>query len=248
MAQARKAETAKDRAETPAIAFDSVEFAWPGSASFRIEIENLAIARGDRVALLGPSGCGKSTFLSLLCGVVTPDAGDVTVLGQSLGALGGPARDRFRGDHIGVIFQLFNLLPYATVTQNILLPLTFAPERRRRVDDPAIEATQLLSALGLETALADAPARDLSVGQQQRVAVARAVIGSPEIIAADEPTSALDADRRDHFLDLLFAKAEETRTTVILVTHDPSVAARFDRQIALSDVARVSRDDAGGTL
>lgn len=233
-------------ANAEAIRCDGVRFAWPadgaGGRPFRLEIDSLSIGRGERVALLGPSGGGKSTLLSLICGVITAQEGRVSVLGQDLAALSGPGRDRFRAEHVGVVFQLFNLLPYASVLENLTLPLAFAPARRKRVRDEIAEAKRLLDALGVEPELLTAPARVLSVGQQQRVAVARALIGAPEILAADEPTSALDADRRDSFLDLLFAEAERTGTTVVLVTHDAVVAERFERRVALNEVARISRD------
>lgn len=224
----------------PAAAFDQVRFAWPDARTFRLEIDAFELARGERAALLGPSGSGKSTLLSLLCGVVAPSQGEVSVLGRSLGDMRASERDAFRAEHVGVIFQLFNLLPYASVLENVVLPLAFAPERRRRAKDGEAEAKRLLSALGVEAELVDAPARALSVGQQQRVAAARALIGAPEIVAADEPTSALDADRRDDFLDLLFAEAERAGTAVLLVTHDAAVAARFERQVALGDIARTA--------
>jgi ABC-type uncharacterized transport system YnjBCD ATPase subunit len=146
--------------------------------------------------LLGASGSGKSTLLNLLCGVLAPDSGSVTVLGTDLGSLTSAARDRFRAAHFGILFQMFNLLPYLTALDNVLLPLGFAPERWRRAGGGDAEACRLLARLGVGE-LAYEPAASLSVGQQQRVAAARAMIGAPPIVIADEPTSALDADTQD---------------------------------------------------
>jgi len=162
----------------------------------------------------------------------------VTVTGQDLGALPRGRLDRFRAERIGVIFQMFNLLPYASGIDNVLLPLRFAPERRRRVAAPQAEALRLLGGLGLpEHLMRRAPAAELSVGQQQRVAVARAIIGSPPIILADEPTSALDADARSGFMDLLFAQVADAGASLVMVSHDADLAGRFDRRLDLREIA-----------
>jgi putative ABC transport system ATP-binding protein len=215
-----------------------VAFRWPGG--FGLTIPEFAVAPGERVFLAGPSGSGKSTLLGLICGTLRPDAGRVTVAGQDLGELSGGRLDRFRAERIGVIFQMFNLLPYASGLDNVLLPLRFAPERRRRVAAPQAEALRLLGGLGLpESLMRRAPAAELSVGQQQRVAVARAIIGSPPIILADEPTSALDADARAEFIDLLFAQVAEAGAALVMVSHDAGLADRFDRRIELRDIAEI---------
>lgn len=192
--------------------------------------------------LLGASGSGKSTLLSLICGIVAPRAGHVAVMGQDLARLRPVPRDRLRAERIGVIFQMFNLLPYATGLDNILLPLRFAPARRARCPDPRAEALRLARALGLSDDLMTAtPASRLSVGQQQRVAVARALIGSPPLIVADEPSSALDRDAQSGFLDLLFTQIHAAGATLLMVSHDRSLAPRFDRVVELSDIARTER-------
>lgn len=232
-------ESADDTAARPAdgaIALSDVRFAWPDRRGFALNIGSFSVAAGERLLLLGPSGSGKSTLLSLICGIVRADQGRVEVLGQDLSRLPGPRRDRFRAEHIGVIFQMFNLLPYGTVLDNVLLPLSFAPARRERAGDGAREAGRLLQALGLETALLAEPASSLSVGQQQRVAAARALIGRPDIIVADEPTSALDSGHRDRFLDLLFEQVGAAGATLVLVSHDQDLAPRFDRVVRLEDV------------
>lgn len=186
--------------------------------------------------LLGESGSGKSTLLSLICGTVAADAGRIAVAGTDLRGLSGPARDRLRAEKIGVIFQQFNLLPFGSVLDNILLPLRFAPARRRRAGDAASQAQALCQALRLPDEVLQARAGTLSVGQQQRVAVARALIGAPPLVVADEPTSALDATSQEAFLDLLFDQTRESGAALLMVSHDPRLASRFDRVVELRDL------------
>ena len=197
--------------------------------------------RGESVLLLGESGSGKSTLLSLICGIVTPQSGRVAVGGTDLSAMRAGARDRFRAEAIGVIFQQFNLLPYASVSDNIRLPLRFAPERRKRAGDAGAEAARLCGALGLPDGVLGSAAGRLSVGQQQRVAVARALIGRPHLIVADEPTSALDAATQDSFLGLLFDQIHETDASLLMVSHDARLGDRFDRVVHLADILQTER-------
>ena len=223
--------------ETPAIDVSKLIFDWPGRR-FGLDVPQFQVKSGETFLLLGESGSGKSTLLSLICGIITPAQGSVVIGGQDLARLTGARRDRFRAEGIGIIFQMFNLLPYATALDNILLPLRFAPARRARVAGPASEALDLCAALGLPAHLvSNAPASTLSVGQQQRVAVARAMIGAPPLVVADEPTSALDADTQGEFLDLLFEQARQAGSTLLMVSHDTRLAARFDRVGDLGDVA-----------
>jgi putative ABC transport system ATP-binding protein len=220
-----------------------VAFAWPGEGAFSLHVRDFALAARQRILLVGPSGSGKSTFLSLLCGILTPQSGRIEVLGRDLAGMRAAARDAFRAEHFGIVFQMFNLLPYGSVIDNVLLPLSFAPERRRRATakaSAAAEARRLLERLGLDAGLGGRSAANLSVGQQQRVAAARALIGRPEIVVADEPTSALDRDRQDAFLDLLFAEVAAAGATLIMVSHDQSLASRFDRVVRLADVVSAS--------
>ncbi|MEM9146080.1 MAG: ATP-binding cassette domain-containing protein [Pseudomonadota bacterium] len=228
-------------APEPAVAFDRVRFSWSGAGSFGLELDQFGVARGERVFLHGPSGSGKSTLLSLLCGIVAPRAGRIEIMGAPFSALSGPRRDRLRAERFGIIFQMFNLLPYASAIDNVVLPLTFAPGRAARVGgDRMGEARRLLTALGLPDAAVRAARADrLSVGQQQRVAVARALIGTPDVVVADEPTSALDAEAREAFLDLLFGQVQEAGATLVMVSHDMALGARFDRRLLLSDIARI---------
>ena len=215
-----------------------VRFSWHGTAPWVIDIEALRVCRGESVFVRGPSGSGKSTLLSLLAGVVTPREGTVRVLGRSLGALSGAERDRFRADHIGFIFQMFNLIPYLSVVENVALPCGFSHRRRERAGgNVEAEAVRLLEHLDMGGAdLVRRQVSDLSVGQQQRVAAARALMGAPELVIADEPTSALDADRRKAFIDLLFRECKRERSALIFVSHDASLAPLFDRTLEFSQI------------
>lgn len=232
----------------PVVRFDRVRFSWPGSTPFSIAIDGFALSRGERLLLIGPSGSGKSTFLSLLAGIVVPQTGHIDVLGTNTARLSPGMRDTFRAEHFGIIFQMFNLLPYGSVLDNVMLPLNFSKARARRAGDSdhrTREALRLLAALGLnDSAIAGASAARLSVGQQQRVAAARALIGRPEIIVADEPTSALDRNLQIAFLDLLFAEIGAAGASLVMVSHDESLSSRFDRVVRLDEIAVTGR---GGT-
>lgn len=235
----------KDHSPTPpAIRVTGASFRWPGPKGAKLDIDHLDVTRGENVLLLGPSGAGKSTLLGLICGIYLAQQGSVEVLGQDMAALGASARDRFRAEHCGIIFQMFNLLPYANAVDNVCLPLAFAPERRARVLSKGAvgeESLKLLEALAVPRALArETICANLSVGQQQRVAAARALIGAPDLIVADEPTSALDGAAEARFLDLLFAQVKACDATVLMVSHDERLAPRFDRVVRLLDVARLS--------
>jgi putative ABC transport system ATP-binding protein len=234
--------------EAPSIVrLGDIRFAWPGEGAFSLAVKDFALPARQRILLIGPSGSGKSTFLSLLCGILAPQSGRIEILGQDLTRLGAAARDAFRAEHFGIIFQMFNLLPYGSVVDNVLLPLSFAPGRRRRASasgSAAEEAGRLLARLGLQPSLVrKQSAASLSVGQQQRVAAARALIGAPEIVVADEPTSALDRDRQGAFLDLLFAETGAAGAALIMVSHDETLAPRFDRVLRLADIATTSPPD-----
>ncbi len=225
---------------TPAIVIDGLRFSWrPGGAPV-LDIPQLSIAHQERVFIAGPSGSGKTSLLSLVTGIVQPTQGDLRILGTSLGALRGAARDRFRADHFGIVFQLFNLLPYLSVLENVLLSCQFSPARAGRAaarsGSAAAEAVRLLGRLGLgDPALQWRAATALSVGQQQRVAAARALIGSPPILVADEPTSALDGDLRAAFIELLLQEAALAGSALLFVSHDRQLATGFDRSIDLRD-------------
>ncbi len=215
-------------------------FRWPRQPQACLDIPTLEIAPGEHVFLHGPSGSGKSTLLGLLGGIALPERGRIELLGQDITAMNGRARDRFRADHIGFIFQQFNLLPWLSALDNVLLPCTFSAARKQRAGAVAEQAERLLSHLDLAPALWKKPAAELSVGQQQRVAAARALIGQPEILIADEPTSALDAPRQFAFVDLLLNEATAAGAALLYVSHDQRLAAHFDREIALAAINRTA--------
>jgi putative ABC transport system ATP-binding protein len=226
-----------------AVALTGLRFRWPGAVSDCLNIEALTLGVGERVFLRGPSGSGKSTLLSLIGGVLVPQTGQVRVAGTVLAQLSSAARDRFRADNIGFIFQLFNLLPYLSARDNILLACRFSAMRRARLLaaglTPATEAARLAARLDLDASVLDRPAAALSVGQQQRVAAARALIGRPGLIVADEPTSALDADRQQAFLELLLGECDAAGAALLFVSHDARLARHFDRVLDLHDINAV---------
>ncbi|WP_374476022.1 ABC transporter ATP-binding protein [Zoogloea sp.] len=218
----------------PAIHLRDLSFAWPGQPAACLTLSALDVDQGEQVFIQGDSGAGKSTLLNLIGGVLLPREGRIQILGQALDALSAPARDRFRVDHIGFIFQQFNLLPYLSALDNVLLPCRFSATRARRAGPRPVEAAhRLLEALEVDAGDAARPASTLSVGQQQRVAAARALIGRPALVLADEPTSALDPRRQDAFLALLGKEVAAHGSSLVLVSHDPRLASRFDRCITL---------------
>ena len=225
----------------PVLKLHKVFFRWPGRSSFSLSLADLTVSYGEKLLLLGASGTGKSTLLSVISGTLLPDQGSVEIAKTEITNLSASARDRFRAEQLGVIFQQFNLLPFGSVADNILLPLRFAPIRRNRVKDAKSEVARLCAALGLPVDIGREKASSLSVGQQQRVAVARALIGHPPLIIADEPTSALDINSQDAFLDLLFTQAETQGTSVVLVSHDERLGPRFDRILHMEEIAEFKR-------
>lgn len=220
-----------------AITLSDVQYAWPAQATPCIDIPHLQVKRGQRIFLHGPSGSGKSTLLNLLAGVITPQKGQVQVLGTPLHSLRQAQRDRFRAQHMGFIFQQFNLLPWLSAIDNVLLAGTFSAQRRQQGKGSFQQQAQnLLSQLDLAPHLWHKPAAHLSVGQQQRVAAARALIGQPEMVIADEPTSALDAPRQTAFIQLLLQQTKASNATLLLVSHDERLAVHFDQVIALPNI------------
>jgi putative ABC transport system ATP-binding protein len=229
---------------SPVIDLEDVRFAWPGRRAFALSVERFIVEAGQKLLLVGPSGSGKSTLLSLISGIVVPASGRVRIVDTDLTALGGAARDAFRAAHLGIIFQMFNLVPYLSVLDNVLLPISFAPVRRARAlasgGTVESEARRLLLHLGLDAEqVASQPAATLSVGQQQRAAAARALIGMPQIVIADEPTSALDRDRQQDFLALLFGEVARVGATLVMVSHDQSLGPQFDAVVEIAAIARI---------
>ena len=224
-----------------AVRLDGLSFRWGQSLPPVLALESLVIARGERVFVEGPSGSGKSTLLALLAGVAVPQSGVLEVLGERLDRMSGVQRDHFRAHHIGYVFQMFNLIPYLSMVENVVLPCRFSQRRRaaalRRSPTLEGEALRLLAHLDMgDPALRSRSVTALSVGQQQRVAVARALMGSPGLVIADEPTSALDSDRRESFLRLLFDECRDSGATLVFVSHDAALEGLFDRTIRLGEV------------
>ena len=227
---------------TALLELDQLGFAWPGQPEL-LDIPAFSLERDQSLFLKGPSGSGKTTLLGLIGGVQRAGRGTVRLLGEDLGALSAGARDRFRVDHTGYIFQQFNLLPFLSVAENVSLPCRFSRLRseRARTRYGSVEqaAISLLKHLGLATELFGRRAESLSIGQQQRVAAARALIGQPELVIADEPTSALDADSREAFLQ--FVECEAAGSSLLFVSHDQSLASLFDRHLSLAELNRAAR-------
>ena len=221
------------------LAIRGLRYAWPGAGADCLRIDRLDVAAGRAVFLHGPSGCGKSTLLGLMAGVLVAGAGQVVLLGQDWAALRGGQRDARRAEQVGVIFQQFNLLPYLSVFDNVLLPCRFSGARAQRCGGgPAAAAAALLERMSLPPALWRRRADALSVGQQQRVAAARALIGRPALVIADEPSSALDAALRDDFMALLLGECRAGGSTLVFVSHDERLAAQFDERLSLPALNR----------
>lgn len=220
---------------SPAVLLEQVRFRYPGSARDSLNIPRLQFDRGSRVFIQGKSGSGKTTLLNLIAGIAAPSEGQVCVLENRLHEMSATQRDRFRARSLGVIFQQFNLIPYLSVLENVRLPELFRP-RQTTALQARENAVALLSALELPAALLHTRADRLSVGQQQRVAVARALAGKPSLVIADEPTSALDTENRDRFLELLFSETARYGATLVFVSHDLQLAQWFTQTVRLEDM------------
>lgn len=214
----------------PLISLKNVAFRYPGADHDALQIDDWQIPVGQSTFIQGKSGAGKSTLLNLLAGVYKAQSGKIEVLGQDFDELSSAKLDKFRADHIGVVFQQMNLVPYLTVLENIQLAGHFA-SNNKQANQSEVEA--LLQSLHLSVNLISRNAMDLSLGQQQRVAIARALINKPEIIIADEPTSALDFDARDAFIDEMLATAKQHGCSILFVSHDLSLAPKFDHVVKL---------------
>ena len=224
----------------PLIKIENLLFSWPGAAAPILDCRSFRLERGEHLFIRGPSGSGKSTLLGLLSGVLTPSSGHLLLMQQDTAGLSATKRDRLRADHIGYIFQQFNLVPYLDLVENVILPCRFSHRRASNAERThgsiAAAAEYLLRHLFSNQELdRKAPVAKLSVGQQQRVAAARALIGDPDIVIADEPTSSLDFETRTRFIDLLFERLVETNATLVFVSHDPTLGARFQREATIDD-------------
>ncbi len=215
---------------THALSLSQLSHAWPGRPAL-FDIDHLSLSQGEHLFIQGPSGCGKSTLLSLLAGVQAPQTGVCEVLGFNMGMLGPMERDRLRGEHMGVVFQQFNLLPYLDVESNALMPTRLFASRAKasaaQWGSPLQQAKALADTLHLPPHVWHQPVHQLSVGQQQRVAAVRALMGAPRLLIADEPTSALDDDNQLEFIDLLLATAQQQNASVVMVSHNARLASRF---------------------
>ena len=218
-----------------------LQFHWPEQSRPVVDISHLEIAQGEQIFIYGPSGSGKSSLLSLLAGINVPSQGEVSLLGQPFSTLSAKKRDSFRADHIGYIFQNFNLISYLSPIENVMLATAFSKRRAMHAtkQDGSIKqsAERLLTALELPQQNWNQSVMSLSIGQQQRVAAARALIGAPEIIIADEPTSALDTDNRERFISLLFQEAKKHHTSIVFVSHDLALAPLFTRSLDITRLA-----------
>ncbi len=224
----------------PALSIRGLRFRYDGAVdtpadAWTIDLPSLDVATGEQVLLTGGSGTGKSTLLHLIAGLVDPAEGTVLVDGTNIHTLAGAPRDRFRGTAIGMIFQTFNLLAGFSALENVLAALMFSsvpPGRHMELAEAA------LSRLGI-TRIHATP-EELSVGQQQRVAVARAVVCRPVLVLADEPTASLDPENAEHAMDLVQSVCRELGAALVCVSHDPAMAARFERREKLGSLIRAA--------
>ena len=199
-----------------------------------VNVPSFNMGEQDQLALQGPSGSGKTTFLHLLAGVLLPDFGKITVSGQGLHEMNESQRDQLRLNQIGYVFQSFNLVYGFSCLENLLISMELkgSPDREH--------AENLLQAVGLSNRIHYLP-HQLSIGQQQRVAVARALVNRPKLVLADEPTGNLDPENTDRSLQLLRSLCEEWGSALILVSHDPRVIAQFEKQIDWEEINKVKR-------
>lgn len=233
----KKKSEGKDRF---ALLVEDMTHTWEGARSPVLDIKTLSGMAGEKIFIEGPSGCGKSTLLSILAGITLPTSGNVTILGKNLRKQSSSGRDAIRADHIGVIFQMFNLLPYLSVLENVTLPCFFSDHRKTKAlasqSKPEIEAVRLLARMGLDSEeIFTKRVSKLSVGQQQRVAAARALMCTPEIIIADEPTSSLDAANTESFLEILFEECLRNNSCLVFASHEVLLAPLFDKTVTLSE-------------
>lgn len=249
----------------PALELKNLSFRYKGSATFSLQIPQLRLEVGQHLFIKGASGSGKTTLLNLLAGIQTVDTGEIWLGGAQLQPASARRRDAIRAQHIGIVFQQLNLIPYLSVLDNVLLAAAFqtraaiGEKTSSHVSDSHVSdshasdshasdshmtpaqlkprAEQLLTALGLTASMWQQAAESLSVGQQQRVAIARALLCKPTLLIADEPTSALDSEHRDAFMRLLLAQADASQCTVLFVSHDAALAPWFSHTLAMASLA-----------
>ncbi len=218
------------------IEIDQLGFHYPKQTDNVIEVERFEVQKSQHCFIHGPSGCGKSTLLGLMTGILSASSGSIKVLGRDFAKMSLIERDRYRGLHIGYIFQMFNLIPFLSVRDNLLLPSKFfGAKHKMSQQETAEKIDQLASRLSIKDSLDKKPWQ-MSIGQQQRVAAARALLSAPELIIADEPTSSLDHANRDEFIELLFDEAKKSGSTIVFVSHDMTLSSHFDHKISFMDV------------
>ncbi|MBV1959963.1 MAG: ATP-binding cassette domain-containing protein [Pseudomonadales bacterium] len=221
-----------------AVDLTNVRFHYPEQPNQPVlNIPSWSLSGGEQVFIHGPSGGGKSTLLNLLSGLLMPDKGQVSILGQRLDQMKSRQRDRFRANHIGYMFQQFNLISYLNALDNILLASQFSQRKKTPVLHDEIK--NLLTVLNISENDWCKPARNLSIGQQQRVAIARALINKPQLLIADEPTSSLDPINKEAFMELLMSVVSENSIALVFVSHDLSLSKNFNRVESLSDINRL---------
>ncbi|MDC9724710.1 MAG: ABC transporter ATP-binding protein [Gammaproteobacteria bacterium] len=223
------------------ITLSNVSFSYPEDPKRPVlDIPSWSLSKGEQVFVHGPSGGGKSTLLNILSGLLASTEGQVTILGQRLDKMSSRQRDRFRANHIGYVFQQFNLIPYLNAVDNIRLASQFSQTKKVSLVEQEIQ--QLLITLNMAQKDWQTPARNLSIGQQQRIAIARALINKPQLLIADEPTSSLDKVNRDAFMTLLMSIVGDNDISLLFVSHDLSLASYFNRVDALSDINRIKEE------
>ena len=216
---------------------EKLKFNWEKKNSFNLNISKLVIKNNEKVVLLGESGSGKSTLLNLISGIVSPNVGKILINGVQITSLSAKKKDAFRNNNLGVIFQKFNIIHYLSPISNILLPCYFSSIKKNTIEFYKYRAVDLGKSLSIEkNILFQKNSKDLSVGQQQRVAIIRALINFPKIILADEPTSSLDKKNKNKFLKLLFKICKQEKTALLMVTHDNSITKYFDKTIILENI------------
>ena len=209
--------------------------------NFSLNIKNFKLNKSDSILIYGESGLGKSTFLNLLSGTISPQNGTIDILGTNISNTSSSIKDKIRGDHFGIVFQTFNLLPYISVKNNILLGKAYSSIKQSKSNNDEIKELMDKLSLNYED-LINRKAYELSIGQQQRVAVARALIGKPEIILADEPTSALDKSNQKEFINLLFKSIDENEQGLIMVSHEHKLSNKFKKVKNITDICEINND------
>lgn len=215
------------------IQITNLQFQYTDS-TFRLDLPSWNVEAGKQCALIGPSGSGKTTLLSLLAGILKPNSGQIQISGRSIDQLTEPQRRNFRIQECGLIFQSFELIPYLNVLQNIQLPYYLNPILEQ-TPETEVRACQLAEQLGISSYL-ERPVTSLSIGEQQRLAICRALITNPKLILADEPTASLDQANVDRVMEILFDYSKNSEATLIMSTHDSSLFSRFEQCLDFSEL------------